>query len=211
MLSSPPLFHDQIFRSCGKAVDYSDDTGPGRAPVRMNLWKQVLDRLEQTIDRTEYETWFAPTRFLAQKGDTIDVSVPSQRFVDEIRERYGAADPDHPRRDARRIDLNLHFVADTDGTPMTQHPARTAAVGRAPAVDLQPALPVRDVRRRQVERARLRGVEVDRRESERLVQPALHLRRRRPRQDPSDPGHRPADPRQQPPARRSSTCRPTPS
>jgi chromosomal replication initiator protein len=54
----------------------------------MNLWKQVLDRLEQVVDRTDYETWFAPTRFVAQKGDTLDVAVPSQRFVDEIRERW---------------------------------------------------------------------------------------------------------------------------
>ena len=55
----------------------------------MNVWKQVLARLEQVVDRTDYETWFAPTRFVAQKGDTVDVAVPSQRFVDEIRERFG--------------------------------------------------------------------------------------------------------------------------
>ena len=55
----------------------------------MNVWKQVLARLEQLIDRADYESWFAPTRFLAQKGDTVDVGVPSQRFVDEIRERFG--------------------------------------------------------------------------------------------------------------------------
>ncbi len=55
----------------------------------MNVWKQVLARLEQHTDRTEYVNWFAPTRFLAQKGETVDVSVPSQRFIDEIRERYG--------------------------------------------------------------------------------------------------------------------------
>ena len=54
----------------------------------MNVWKQVLDRLEQDIDRSEYVTWFAPTRFLAQKGDTVDVSVPSQRFVEAIREHH---------------------------------------------------------------------------------------------------------------------------
>jgi chromosomal replication initiator protein len=77
----------------------------------MNIWKQVLDRLEQDIDRTEYVTWFAPTRFLAQKGDTLDVSVPSQRFVDAIRERYG--------QQLRSIlgqvatdRLNLHFIPD---------------------------------------------------------------------------------------------------
>ena len=55
----------------------------------MNLWKQVLARLEQTLERTEYENWLARTRFVAQKGDTLDVAAPSQRFVDEIRERYG--------------------------------------------------------------------------------------------------------------------------
>jgi chromosomal replication initiator protein len=56
----------------------------------MNIWNQVLSRLGQLIDRTEYESWFAPTRFVAQKGDTVDISVPSQRFVDEIRERFGS-------------------------------------------------------------------------------------------------------------------------
>jgi chromosomal replication initiator protein len=55
----------------------------------MNVWKQVLSRLEQTIDRTDYENWFASTRFVAQKGDELEIAVPSQRRVDEIRERYG--------------------------------------------------------------------------------------------------------------------------
>jgi chromosomal replication initiator protein len=81
----------------------------------MNLWKQVLDRLEQTIDRTQFETWFAPTRFLAQKGDTIDVSVPSQRFVSEIRQNY--AQQIRSILDEMSTDhLNLHLVADTEGT-----------------------------------------------------------------------------------------------
>src|SRR4051812_15125073 len=80
----------------------------------MNLWKQVLDRLEQTIDRTQFETWFAPTRFLAQKGDTIDVSVPSQRFVSEIRQNY--AQQIRAILDEMSTDhLNLHLVADTEG------------------------------------------------------------------------------------------------
>ena len=56
----------------------------------MNTWSQVLNRIEQVVDRTEYDVWLAPTRFLGQKGDTLDVGVPSQRYVDEIRERFGA-------------------------------------------------------------------------------------------------------------------------
>lgn len=80
----------------------------------MNVWNQVLSRLEQLIDRTEYESWFRPTRFVSQRGDTIEVSVPSQRFVDEIRERFGAQirsvlselSPDR---------VQIHFVVDGDG------------------------------------------------------------------------------------------------
>src|SRR6185369_11091545 len=55
----------------------------------MNVWNQLLARIEQTIDRTDYETWFAPTRFLARRGDTIDVGIPTQKHVDFIRERFG--------------------------------------------------------------------------------------------------------------------------
>src|SRR5437868_2711495 len=77
----------------------------------MNVWKQVLARLEQVVERTEYENWFAPTHFVAQKGDTLDVSVPSQRFVDEIRERYGpqirgVMNEISPER------VQVHFVVD---------------------------------------------------------------------------------------------------
>ncbi|MEO8382149.1 MAG: chromosomal replication initiator protein DnaA [Acidobacteriota bacterium] len=56
----------------------------------MSTWNQVLARIEQVVDRTEYDTWLAPTRFVGQKGDTLDVAVPSQRYVDEIRERFGS-------------------------------------------------------------------------------------------------------------------------
>jgi chromosomal replication initiator protein len=79
----------------------------------MNLWKQVLERLEQTIDTAQFETWFAPTRFLAQKGDTIDVSVPSQRFVSEIRQNY--AQQIRAVLDELSTDhINLHLVADAE-------------------------------------------------------------------------------------------------
>jgi chromosomal replication initiator protein len=56
----------------------------------MSTWSQVLSRIEQVVDRTEYDTWLAPTRFLGQKGDSLEIAVPSQRYVDEIRERFGS-------------------------------------------------------------------------------------------------------------------------
>src|SRR6266566_4517927 len=86
VLDSGPLFHRQSFSTIVEKLWIFRKIGRSAS---MNIWKQVLDRLEQDIDRGEYVTWFAPTRFLAQKGDTVDVSVPSQRFVEAIRERYG--------------------------------------------------------------------------------------------------------------------------
>jgi len=87
----------------------------------MNLWKQVLDRLEQVVDRTDYESWFAPTRFIAQKGDTIDVAVPSQRFVDEIRERY-ASQLRAILDDVAGDRLNLHLVVNSTELPLDAPP-----------------------------------------------------------------------------------------
>jgi chromosomal replication initiator protein len=77
----------------------------------MNLWNKVLDRLEQTIDQSEYAVWLAPTRFLALKGDTLDISVPSQRFVQEIRDRFGTQIRSilNDLSDER---IHLHLVAD---------------------------------------------------------------------------------------------------
>jgi len=88
----------------------------------MNLWNQVLEKLENSIDRTEFQTWFAPTRFLAEKNESIDVRVPDSRFVDEISERYS--------RHIRSILIELsaerkkiHFVADSGALPTSTPPA----------------------------------------------------------------------------------------
>lgn len=92
----------------------------------MSTWNQVLARIEQVVDRTEYDTWLAPTRFVAQKGDILDVAVPSQRYVDEIRERFGARirgvlNEITPER------VQVHFVVDrnvSDDLAMQAQPTK---------------------------------------------------------------------------------------
>ena len=92
----------------------------------MNAWTQVLARIEQVVDRAEYDTWLGPTRFLGQKSDTIDIAVPSQRYVDEIRERFGAQIRGFLNEiSAERV--QVHFVVDTavkDDLPITMPPAK---------------------------------------------------------------------------------------
>ena len=80
----------------------------------MSTWSQVLARIEQVVDRTEYDTWLAPARFVGQKGDQLDIAVPSQRYVDEIRERFGA----QLRAYLNELTLepvNVNFVIDGKG------------------------------------------------------------------------------------------------
>ena len=86
----------------------------------MNVWNQLLARIEQTIDRTDYETWFAPTRFLARRGDTIDVGIPTQKHVDAVRDRFGS----HVRELLNELSsperVQVHFVVEAadDDLPM---------------------------------------------------------------------------------------------
>src|SRR5215212_11644810 len=79
----------------------------------MNTWSQVLARIEQVVDRSDYDNWLARTKLISQKGDTLDVGVPSQRYVDEIRERFGpqirgVLNEISPER------VQIHFVVDSN-------------------------------------------------------------------------------------------------
>jgi len=87
----------------------------------MNVWNQLLSRIEQTIDRTDYETWFAPTRFLARRGDTIDVGIPTQKHFDALRDRFGS----HVRELLNELSperVQVHFVVEsaTSGDDLPQ-------------------------------------------------------------------------------------------
>jgi chromosomal replication initiator protein len=101
----------------------------------MNIWSQVLTRIEQVVDRTEYDNWLAPTRFVAQKGDTLDISVPTQRYVDEIRERFGTQirgvlNEISPER------VQVHFVVGDDG--FTDDLVMTSSVAPPPIREDRP-------------------------------------------------------------------------
>ncbi len=89
----------------------------------MNLWNQVLTRLQESIDPAEFQAWFQPTSFLAEKGETVDVRVPDHRFVDQITDRYSR----HIREILNDLSADrktIHFVADS-GTiaPIDELPA----------------------------------------------------------------------------------------
>ena len=54
----------------------------------MNLWEQVLSKVESKVNRHSFNTWFRPTRLIFDTGDTLSVQVPNAHFRDWLTKHY---------------------------------------------------------------------------------------------------------------------------
>ncbi len=54
----------------------------------MNLWDEILARIETKVNRHSFYTWFKPTTFVAAAGDTLTVRVPNTLFKDWLTKHY---------------------------------------------------------------------------------------------------------------------------
>lgn len=75
-----------------------------------NIWTEVLERLEQRINRHSWETWLRPTQFAGDDGYTITVNVPNRLFIDWLLKHYSGAIADS-LADAGRPLAGVRFLA----------------------------------------------------------------------------------------------------
>ncbi len=54
----------------------------------MNLWDQVLERVERKLNRHSFATWFRPTSFVDLSDTTLVVRVPNAQFKDWLAKNY---------------------------------------------------------------------------------------------------------------------------
>jgi chromosomal replication initiator protein len=54
----------------------------------MNLWDQILERVEKKLNRHSFATWFRPTSFVALSDTTLVVRVPNAQFKDWLAKNY---------------------------------------------------------------------------------------------------------------------------
>jgi chromosomal replication initiator protein len=54
----------------------------------VNLWDATLARIEEKLNRHSFATWFRPTSFVLQEGNTLVVQVPSPQFKDWLERNY---------------------------------------------------------------------------------------------------------------------------
>jgi chromosomal replication initiator protein len=100
----------------------------------MNLWDQVLARIETKVNRHSFYTWFKPTTFVSEAATGLTVRVPNLLFKDWLSKHYSTVITE-ALSEVRKDALSVTFV--TEGAPEEPSPAKLAA-GQAAALDASP-------------------------------------------------------------------------
>jgi len=84
----------------------------------MNLWEEILSRIETKVNRHSFYTWFKPTTFVTADSRTITVHVPNPLFKDWLMKHYAAVITE-AMGEIRKPNLAIDFVseAQTDESP----------------------------------------------------------------------------------------------
>lgn len=54
----------------------------------MNIWNQVLEKVQERVDKQSYDTWFEPVVFISYIEDTIHLQVPNDKFKTWMEKKY---------------------------------------------------------------------------------------------------------------------------
>jgi len=108
----------------------------------MNLWEQVLARVEAKVNRHSFYTWFRPTSFIAEDAAMVTVRVPNALFKDWLTKHYSGVITE-ALGEVRRANLAVNFVAETPGEtgsiPLTPDEAAAIDAGVPPIAGPGPA------------------------------------------------------------------------
>ena len=77
----------------------------------MNLWDEILARIETKVNRHSFYTWFKPTTFVAEDRSSVTVRVPNALFKDWLTKHYSGVISE-AMAEVKRPNLAVNFVAD---------------------------------------------------------------------------------------------------
>jgi chromosomal replication initiator protein len=102
----------------------------------MNLWDQILSRVETKVNRHSFYTWFKPTSFVGEDAAALTVRVPNGLFKDWLTKHYSGVISE-ALGEVRKGSLAVNFVADPPADPpadpagITLTPDEAATLDRA--------------------------------------------------------------------------------
>jgi chromosomal replication initiator protein len=99
----------------------------------LNIWDQVLSRIETKVNRHSFYTWFKPTAFVADRDGSIRVRVPNALFRDWLTKHYSAV-IEEALAEVQRPGAPVSFVTD-DGVAAVVEEIPAAPEVQAPAAD----------------------------------------------------------------------------
>ncbi|HEY1912060.1 MAG TPA: chromosomal replication initiator protein DnaA [Vicinamibacterales bacterium] len=77
----------------------------------MNLWDEILARIETKVNRHSFYTWFRPTMYVTDDRSTVTVRVPNALFKDWLTKHYAGVIAE-ATSELKRPQLVVNFVAD---------------------------------------------------------------------------------------------------
>ena len=95
----------------------------------MDLWDQILARIETKVNRHSFYTWFKPTSFVAEDSTSVTVRVPNPLFKSWLTKHYSGVIGE-AMDELKKGALAVTFVSDQgDGaTVATLSPDEVAAL-----------------------------------------------------------------------------------
>ena len=97
----------------------------------MNLWDEILARIEAKVNRHSFYTWFKPTTYVAEETDAVIVRVPNPLFKDWLTKHYSGVIAE-AMDELKKSTLAVNFVSDAAGDPPIQlSPEEAAALESA--------------------------------------------------------------------------------
>jgi len=77
----------------------------------MNLWEEILARVETKVNRHSFYTWFKPTTFVGADTLSVTVRVPNPLFKDWLMKHYAGVISE-AMSELKHPELAVHFVAE---------------------------------------------------------------------------------------------------
>jgi chromosomal replication initiator protein len=102
----------------------------------VNVWDEVLAKVEAKVNRHSFATWFRPTTFLYLRDSHLGIGVPSPQFKDWLVKNYQGIIGE-ALRDLDRGDLRVVFE-DSPAGATTAEPAVTASERETQSSALNP-------------------------------------------------------------------------
>jgi len=90
------------------------------------IWDLILARIETKVNRHSFHTWFKPTSFSADSGQTITVRVPNPLFKDWLMKHYSVVLTE-ALAEVRRADAKVRYLPDSAAEATDGDPAEVAA------------------------------------------------------------------------------------